>query len=263
MARESLGWPTILGLHTMPPHAMSSSSSIRIVLADDHALFREGVRRFLGTEQDFVVVGEASDGEETVERCRQLRPDVLLLDVCMPRVSGIEALDGLRRTCADTAVVLLTAGIERRALLEALMLGIRGVVLKSAETDTLVKCIRTVATGGYWVEHGAIGDLVASLRSPALAAASSAPPAAGFTGRERQIVSAVIQGASNAEIGRTFGLRDQTIKNHMTKIFDKAGVSTRVELALYAIAHGLGELPAGPAIVVPPADASVAVRPRL
>lgn len=242
---------------------MSLLPSIRIVVADDHALFREGVRQFLGMEQDFVVVGEASDGEETVDRCQQHHPDVLLLDVCMPRVSGIEALDRLRRICPRTAVVLLTAGIERRTLLEALMLGVRGVVLKSAETDTLLKCIRTVATGGYWVEHGAIGDLVASLRSPALAATPMPPPTAVFTDRERQIVSAVIQGASNAEIGRTFGLRDQTVKNHMTKIFDKAGVSTRVELAIYAINHGLGELPAGPAIIVPPADALVAVRPRL
>ena len=126
---------------------MSLSPSIRIVVADDHALFREGVRQFLAMEQDFVVVGEASDGEETVDRCQQPHPDVLLLDVCMPRVSGIEALDRLRRICPRTAVVLLTAGIERRTLLEALMLGVRGVVLKSAETDTLLKCIRTV---GDW-----------------------------------------------------------------------------------------------------------------
>jgi DNA-binding NarL/FixJ family response regulator len=242
---------------------MPYSSSIRILVADDHGLFRDGLRQFLSTESDFLVVGEAADGEEAVERCRGLQPDVLLLDVCMPRVSGIEALDRLRNVSPRTSVVLLTAGIERRILLEALILGIRGLVLKSAETETLVRCIRTVAAGGYWVEHAAIGDLVATLRTPDRTARPPAVLSVVFTHRERQILSEVIQGASNAEIGRTFGLRDQTVKNHMTKIFDKAGVSTRVELALYAINHGFGELPPGPAIMVAPPAVSVAVRPRL
>jgi two-component system, NarL family, nitrate/nitrite response regulator NarL len=237
---------------------MESSPSIRIVVADDHLLFREAVRRFLATEPDFLVVGEAADGEEAVAQCGRLKPDVLLLDVSMPRLSGIDALARLRKEPLTTAVVLLTAGIDRGDLLEALILGVRGVVLKTAETDTLVKCIRTVASGGFWIEHGAIGDLVEKLRSPGQPPRPSAavPKPPSLTPRELQIVSAVINGASNADIGESFGLRGQTVKNHLTKIFDKVGVSTRVELALYALNHGLGGLLTGGAIVVaPPAEA--------
>jgi two-component system, NarL family, nitrate/nitrite response regulator NarL len=216
---------------------------LRIVIADDHPLFRHGVRQLLESE-GFSVVGEAPDGERALDACSALHPDVVLLDVCMPRLSGMEALARLRERAPQTAAVLLTASLERREILEAVMLGARGVVLKDAGGDLLVRCIRQVAAGGYWVEHGAINDLVAALREDQ--AAPNLPQAAPstLTPREAQIVSAVANGATNADIGRTFGLRDQTVKNHLTRIFDKLGVSTRLELAVYAFAHGLGEAPA-------------------
>ncbi len=222
---------------------MHQPSPVRLIIADDHALFREGVRRFLDTEADFRVVGEAADGEAAVTQCRLLQPDVLLLDVSMPRLSGIEALDRLRQAAPRTAVVLLTARVERRELLEGIMLGIRGLILKTADTDTLAMCVRRVASGGYWIENDSLVDLVEALRSPQ----SPAPPPrpVSFTPRESQIVRAVTEGASNADISRTFGLSGQTVKNHLTRIFDKVGVSTRVELALYVIAHGTVDASSG------------------
>jgi two-component system, NarL family, nitrate/nitrite response regulator NarL len=220
---------------------MPHTSTIHLVIADDHTLFRDAVRQLLSVEADVRVVGEASDGEEAAERCGRLKPDVLLLDVSMPRLSGIEALARIRTLSPGTAVVLLTAHIDRPDLFEALLLGVRGVILKSAETDGLLECVRSVAAGGYWFEQGTVGNLVATLRPPnglsSLPRPTSEP---AFTQREREIMSAVVDGASNAEISRSFGLRDQTIKNHLTRIFDKAGVSTRVGLALYALHHGMG-----------------------
>jgi two-component system, NarL family, nitrate/nitrite response regulator NarL len=218
----------------------SESSSIRIVLADDHALLREGVRRLLEMGPGFIVVGEAEDGAQAVAQCLALRPDIVLLDVCMPRVTGMEALSRLREECPGTAAVLLTAGIDRRGILEAVMLGARGVVLKSVDPDVLLKCVREVASGGYWLEHGAINDLVGNLRAGLPDVGSTSPSEmVHLTRRERQIVSAVIAGATNADIGRAFGLCHQTVKNHLTRIFGKLGVTTRLELAVYAIDHDL------------------------
>jgi DNA-binding NarL/FixJ family response regulator len=123
------------------------ASPLRILIADDHCLFREAVRQILALDANVLVVGEAADGEEAAERCRHLQSHVLLLDVDRPRLSGIEALARIRETCAATAVVLLTARIQRQELFEALLLGVRGVILKTAETDRLLDCVRSVAGG--------------------------------------------------------------------------------------------------------------------
>jgi DNA-binding NarL/FixJ family response regulator len=220
---------------------MLNTRPIRTLIADDHGLFRDALRQLLALQPDVTVVGEAADGEAAAEACARLEPDVLLLDLAMPRLSGIEAMERIKKRSPGTAVVLLTASIERHELFEALLLGARGVILKTAETDTLLECIRTVAAGGYWFEQGTVGSLVAILRSSEATPRAPARAATAFTLRERQIMSAVMDGATNAEIGQTFGLRDQTVKNRLTRIFDKAGVSTRVELALYALHHRIGD----------------------
>ena len=212
---------------------------IRIVIADDHPIFREGLRRLLEIEPDFAVVGEACDGHEAVARVSALQPDVLLLDLAMPGASGLETLRRLAETRNTVHSVVLTASIDREDAVQALQLGARGVVLKAAATPLLFRCIRAVVAGEYWVGHERFQDLVESLRRSASSQAGDRPPAATLTRREHQVALAVLEGASNREIAQKLGVGEQTVKNHLSAIFDKLGVSSRLELALYAVHHRL------------------------
>jgi DNA-binding NarL/FixJ family response regulator len=213
-------------------------ATIRIVIADDHPLFREGLARILEFEPGMEVVGEASDGEEAISQATALQPDILLLDVQMPRLGGLEALPALSVACPRVRTVMLTASIDRTQTLEALRLGARGVLLKDAETSMLLTCLHNVMAGGYWVEHGVVSDLVGAVRD-AQQRTDSVVPAMMLTRRELQIVAAILDGATNDDIGRQYGMRTQTVKNHLTNIFDKVGVSSRLELALFALSHQL------------------------
>jgi DNA-binding NarL/FixJ family response regulator len=212
---------------------------IRIVIADDHPIFRDGLRRLLAVEPDFEVVGEAPDGRQALRCVRAQRPDVLLLDLAMPGVGGLETLRELRAETEAVRAVVLTASIDREDALEAVRLGARGIVLKAAATPLLYKCIRAVVAGEYWIGHERVQDLVASLRGFGDARSGERPPAATLTRRELQVALAVLDGASNREIGQKLGLGEQTVKNHLSSIFDKLGVSSRLELALYAVHHRL------------------------
>lgn len=214
-------------------------NAIRIVIADDHPIFRDGLRRLLAVEPDLQVVGEASNGREAIDRVRAHCPDVLLLDLAMPGVGGLETLRELRTMAADVRSVVLTASIEREDALDAVRLGARGIVLKTAATPLLYKCIRAVVAGEYWIGHERVQDLVASLREFGDARPGERPPAATLTPREMQVALAVLEGASNREIGQKLGLGEQTVKNHLSSVFDKLGVSSRLELALYAVHHRL------------------------
>lgn len=215
--------------------------AIRIVLADDHPLVRDGLRRLLETQPDFDVIGEAADGADAVRQAKALAPDVLLLDVAMPRMNGLEALGELAVATPEVRVVLLTAAIERDETIEALRLGARGVVLKETATPLLYKCIRAVASGELWVGHERIADLVKSVCSPARTPTADDRPALRLTPRELEVVTAVAEGAANKDIAAALGVSEQTVKNHLSSIFDKLGVSTRLELALYAVHHKLSE----------------------
>lgn len=207
---------------------------IRVVVADDHPVFRIGLRTLIATEEGLELVGEAADGEEALRLVESLRPDVLLLDLHLPGVNGLEVLRRLAALNLDTRAVLLTAAIERSEVRTALVRGAWGVVRKQAGTDLLIKCIRQVSRGEYWVGRDNVGDLVDALRNPERL---DAPPN-GLTPRERQIVSLIVTGASNKGIARALGLNEQTIKNHLRKIFDKLQVANRVELALTAVEKG-------------------------
>jgi two-component system, NarL family, nitrate/nitrite response regulator NarL len=213
----------------------TDTTQVRILIADDHPIFREGLRRLLETEPRFDIVGEAADGEEAVELLRRLRPDILLLDLRMERMDGLAVLRAMAGEGHATKVVILTAAIERADMVTAVQLGARGVLMKDAATPLLYKCIDRVMAGEYWLGRDTVGDLVAALQAPA---AQPAPaPRIGLTPRERDIVKAVVDGASNKDIAAQFGVSPQTVKNHLSVIFDKLGVSSRLELALYAMHH--------------------------
>jgi DNA-binding NarL/FixJ family response regulator len=209
---------------------------VRIVIADDHPILRDGLRRLLESEPDFVVVGEACDGHQAVEQVKRLEPDVLLLDLLMPGASYVDVLREVAAIAAPTRPLLLTASIEPDEVVKALEAGARGIVLKNIATELLMKAIRTVTAGEYWVARESVGSLVGTFR-----ARTAAPPdrQLGLTRRELEIVTAVASGLTNKEIARRFALSEETVKHHLTKIFAKLDVANRVELALFAIAQQL------------------------
>lgn len=214
--------------------------TVRIVIADDHPIFRDGLRRLLEAEPDLAVVGEAVDAAQALTLARSLTPDVLLLDVAMPNVSGLEALQALADQPGGPRVILLTAAIDKADIIKALQLGARGVVLKESATGVLMQAIRIVMQGGYWVGRDSVSDLLRALES--LAAGSERDdqmPAFSLTQRELQIVGLVVAAAGNRKIAETLGISEKTVKHHLTNIFEKLGVSSRLELALFAAQHRL------------------------
>ena len=224
------------------------SQPVRIVIADDHPIFRDGLRRLLEAEPDLKVMGEASDGAEAVKLARQLKPDILLLDLAMPKHPGLEALRDLSTGTGAAAggnstpvrVILLTAAAEKGQIVEALQLGARGVVLKDSATQLLLKAIHTVMSGEYWVGRESVSNLVQYLRTLMQSSSDEARQRKfGLTPRELEIVSAVVAGYSNKEIAEYFKISEDTVKHHLSNIFDKLGVSTRLELALFAVNQSL------------------------
>jgi DNA-binding NarL/FixJ family response regulator len=217
------------------------SQPIRLVIADDHPIFRDGLRRLLEAEADLKVIGEARDGAEAVKLARQLKPDIMLLDLAMPKHPGLEALRDLSNGGANSVrVILLTAAAEKKEIVEALQLGARGVVLKDSATQLLLKAIHTVMAGEYWVGRESVSNLVLYLRTLVQSSGDEARQKKfGLTPRELEIVSAVVAGFANKEIAEYFKISEDTVKHHLSNIFDKLGVSTRLELALFAVNQSL------------------------
>lgn len=209
-----------------------------VLLADDHPVVRIGVRHILESVPEFTVVGEASDGESAVSLVGELHPDILLLDLAMPNLPGLEVLRQLSDSLAVMGTVILTAAIESRQVLAALQLGARGIVLKEEVAEQLVAALRAVVAGRYWIGGQAITNLMAAIKD--LAIDSPAPAdTSGLTRREFDIVGAVVEGLTNKHIAQTLSISEDTVKRHLTHIFHKTGVSSRLELAMVAVHHQL------------------------
>ena len=215
-------------------------SPIKILIADDHPVVRIGLRNMLQADNQMRIVAEAKDGSEALDMVRTLHPDILLLDLAMPKMPGMDALRELTTEATTTTrTIVLTGLVDKRQILEALQLGARGVVLKDAVVEHLSACIRAVMQGQYWLEGRPVQNLVQVLHD---LAAQTAPPSRktfGLTGRELEVVTLITEGSTNKHIAVTFGISEETVKRHLTNIFNKLGVGNRLELALFALNHNL------------------------
>jgi DNA-binding NarL/FixJ family response regulator len=213
---------------------------IRLVLADDHRMILEGLEQLFHRESDFEVVGTATNGEEALAAVKRHRPDILVLDVNMPRGNGMWVLRQLKPLHLPTQVVLLTASLEEEEVVEAVRAGVRGLVLKEAAAISLVECARHVAAGERVLDNATIGralDHVLKREADARVLTALLSP------RETDIVKMVATGMRNKEIASRLAIGEGTVKSHLHAIYEKLGVHGRVELTRYAYEHGLAESP--------------------
>jgi len=216
------------------------SDTVRVLIADDDPIVRQAVRTVLEASGAFQVVGEAEDGQAAAEFVGKTKPDILLLDLLMPNLPGLEALRAITTAGADVRAILLCSAITARQVLEALQLGARGVVLKRKVVE-LIPALDAVMRGQYWVESRSVSNVVQIVQQ---LAAENVPPSQpqrrfGLTAREAEIVSFIAQGYMNRDIANSLSITEETVKRHLTNIFNKVGMSNRLELAVFAIEHGL------------------------
>lgn len=241
---------------------------IRVLLVDDHPLIRQGIQRVLAVEDDIVVAGEAGDGSEALTRARELHPDVVLLDISMPRGNGIEAARLLLAEMPGVRVLFLTIHDDEEYLREAVRVGASGFLLKDVEPRELVRALRLVARGGTYLDPTLGGRLMKDLEAnPALPGQGALPEApdrtdgetgstgrsyaaaggptaaygpafASLTARERQVLTLLAEGASNREIGNRLFITEKTVKKHMSSILQKIGASDRLQAVLLALRAG-------------------------
>jgi two-component system, NarL family, nitrate/nitrite response regulator NarL len=248
---------------------------IRILMADDHPMFRQGLRALLEMNEDFDIIGEATNGAEAVAMTQQSLPDVLLLDVSMPGLTGFDVLRQITGL-ESVRTIMLTAAITKSDIVQALQLGARGVVWKDVGAEILCKSIRCVMNEQLWVSRETVSHLVDTLRTMPAQRSESAVQASdnqptkettvapqrgesepseksdervsftkpggrkfGLTARELEIITAIVDGQSNRDIAITYKISEYTVKHHLTRIFDKVGVFSRLELAMFAIHHDL------------------------
>ncbi len=215
-------------------------ATVRIVLADDHPIVRDGLKKLLELEDDFEVVGEAADGREVLDKVQELDPDVLLLDLRMPNLDGLSALQALQQTNKRTRVIVLTASEDKNEFVQAMKLGCSGIVLKQTAPDLIVKSIRKVNSGEIWLDSHTTAAVMRQFSTGMESSGGGkGRERSPLSAREREIVALVAQGYKNKEMAEKMFISEQTVKNHLHNIFDKLGVSDRLELALYAIHKGL------------------------
>ena len=204
---------------------------IRVLLADDHGVVRDGLGRLIAALEDIELVGVAADGAEAVARARELEPDVVVMDLDMPRMDGIEATRRLLADRPETAVLVLTSFSDRPRIIGALDAGASGYLLKDAASDDVAEGIRAAARGEAPLDPRAARAILAARAEP--------DPLAGLSEREREVLGLLVEGLPNKLIARRLQISDKTVKSHLTRIFRELGVTDRTQAALWAERHGL------------------------
>jgi DNA-binding NarL/FixJ family response regulator len=214
--------------HPSPP----SSPSIRILIADDHPVVREGLRAILEAAPDLILVGEAADGAEAVQLAGTLSPDVVLMDLRMPGLDGIQAIRQIKARYPAVAIVILTTYDDDAYIVRGLRAGARGYLLKDTSRKALFEAVRAAARGESLLPSAVVEKVVAHLAEPRPAGTEK------LTGREREVLALLAQGAANKEIARHLNITERTVKAHVTSIFTKLGVSSRAEAVAVALRSG-------------------------
>ena len=223
----------------MFPTGNDFDSKVKILIADGYPIFREGLKHVLSTQQDFAVLGEAADSVETLRLMDLLKPDVLLLDMAMPPLDGIEVLARSEINLRTTRVIILSASANSNQTVKALELGACGVLRKEVSSEILLKSIRAVAQGQYWVGRRDMAGAIDALRALPSLESENTSRNFGLTPREMQILQSLFEGLTNKDIARGFGISQQTVKHHISSIFNKTGMSNRLELVIFSINQGL------------------------
>jgi len=208
---------------------------IRVLIADDHRMVRQGLRTFLELQEGIEVVGEAADGAQCAELAAELKPDVILLDLVMPGVDGVGAMELLREAVSTARVLVVTSFTDRRMIIPAIRAGARGYVYKDVDPSALAAAVRSVHAGHVLLEPEVAAALLNSGGGNG-EAGTQAPP---LTAREREVLVLIAQGRSNREIARALVLAEKTVKTHVSNILMKLGVADRTQAALWAVRHGI------------------------
>jgi DNA-binding NarL/FixJ family response regulator len=218
----------------------------RVMVVDDHDLFRSGLRRLLDEHEGLDVVGEARRGDEAVQRAAELKPDVVVMDINMPGMSGVEATRGVLQAAPDSAVLMLTVTSDENAVLDAVLAGASGYLLKDAKLPEIVRGIQAAAAGQSLIAPSVAGELLARLRRHGAPDAQPTPPPAApdLTPRELEVLRLVVAGCDNGEIGQRLHLSASTIKHHVSNTLEKLGVENRIQAAVMAVRLGLVDEPA-------------------
>lgn len=211
-------------------------NTISILIADDHSIVREGLKQLLDLEEDFRVVGQASNGVETIEKVKDLNPDVLLLDINMPIMNGINALKKIKEEGLHTNVVILTLHEDREYLLETMQIGATGYILKDSDSVTLYKAIRDAYNGESYIQPKLAAELVKEFNKPK---GIKLKPENELTQREYEVLVLISEGHNNKEIADTLFISEKTVKNHVSNIFRKINVSDRTQAAIYAFKNNI------------------------
>jgi len=209
--------------------------TIRILIADDHAVVRQGLKMFLGLDPEIEILGEAGDGKKAIEMARQLLPDIVLMDLLMPVLGGVEATAIIRREMPDVEVIALTSVLEDKSVVDAVRAGAIGYLLKDTESDDLIRAIKAAAAGQVQLSPKAAARLMREVRTP------DNPET--LTDRETDVLRLLAMGQSNKEIAQTLSIGEKTVKTHVSNVLAKLSVTSRTQAALYAVRIGLVEAP--------------------
>jgi two-component system, NarL family, response regulator LiaR len=210
------------------------ADAISVLVVDDHAVVREGLRTFLELQDGIAVVGEAADGEEAVRQAEALRPDVVVMDLVMPRLDGVGAMRELRRRLPATRVIVLTSFTEDERLLPAIQAGAAGYLLKNVAPAELARAVRAAHAGEALLDPVIAARLVEAIAQP-----PGAPATERLTAREQEILALIARGFSNKRIARELGIAEKTVKTHVGHVLSKLGVSDRTQAAVHAVRMGL------------------------